>query len=238
MQTDQINHSLSGSTHEGIAAPYDFEIMDVIKEAWQRTSGFKGAVLGAYAISFICLSVIGFAGLLFLDVIPDVNPFVVQELLSIIYDSLNFGITILSYPFFAGIMMMGIHRAVDAPVSYKMTFSYFSFTLRIILAVICMSVLIVLGFVLLVIPGIYLSIAYRFMVHLIIDKKMGVWDAMETSRKAVTQHWFKLFFTGVLIISIHVISAIPLGIGLIWTIPMHVAIQGILYRRIFGVESV
>jgi hypothetical protein len=35
---------------EGIAAPYDFTISEVFKDAWGRTSGFKGPVLVAVLI--------------------------------------------------------------------------------------------------------------------------------------------------------------------------------------------
>ena len=91
---------------------------------------------------------------------------------------------------------------------------------------------------LLIIPGIYLSIAYMFTLPLIIEKNMDFWQAMETSRKAVSQHWFKLFFIGALMMFICLISAIPLGLGLIWTLPMFVALHGALYRRIFGITAI
>ncbi|MCK5870057.1 hypothetical protein BMR05_08510 [Methylococcaceae bacterium HT4] len=234
MQTDQPINSQSGSMQKGIAAPYDFQIMDVIKEAWQRTSGLKGPVLGAGALIFTALIAISFAIILFFDLIPLVD----ESFLVLITGTLNFIISILSYPFIAGIVMMGLHRAINASVSYKMAFSYFSYTLPIIIASICMSIMIILGFFLLVLPGIYLSIAYMFTLPLIIDKNMDFWQAMETSRKAVTQHWFKFFFTGVLMMIIYLVSTIPLGLGLIWTIPMFVALQGVLYRRIFGVNPV
>ena len=234
MQTDQIINSQSGSIQNGIAAPYDFQIMEVIKEAWQRTSGLKGPVLGAGALIFTVLIMISFAILFFLDLIPLVD----EGFISLVTAAINFIISILSYPFIAGIIMMGLYRAIDAPVSYKMAFSYFNYTLPIIIACICMSIMIALGFLLLIIPGIYLSIAYMFTLPLIIDKNMDFWQAMETSRKAVTQHWFKFFFTGVLMMIIYLISTIPLGLGLIWTIPMFVALQGVLYRRIFGIDAV
>lgn len=234
MQTDLIDNTVSGSIQEGVAAPYDFQIMDVIKEAWQRTSGLKGSVIGAGALIFIALIVISFAIIFVLNIIPLID----EGGVALIAAALNFIITMLSYPFFAGILMMGLHRAVDAPVSYKMVFSYFSYTLPIIIASICMTIAIALGFMLLIIPGIYLSIAYMFALPLIIEKNMDFWQAMETSRKAVTQHWFKLFFTAMLMGIIYLISIIPLGLGLIWTIPMFIALQGVLYRRIFGIDSV
>jgi uncharacterized membrane protein len=71
-------------------------------------------------------------------------------------------------------------------------------------------------------------------IPLVIDRGLSPWQAMEASRKAITQHWFKVFgliFTlGLMIL----VSAIPLGIGLIWTLPLTVICMGILYRTIFG----
>ena len=33
------------------------------------------------------------------------------------------------------------------------------------------------------------------------------------------------------------ISTIPFGVGLIWTYPMMVAMMGVMYRDIFGVDA-
>ena len=41
----------------------------------------------------------------------------------------------------------------------------------------------------------------------------------------------------ILMMLIAAVSAIPLGIGLIWTYPMMINVIGILYRDIFGVEE-
>ena len=97
-----------------------------------------------------------------------------------------------------------------------------------------MMVLIVIGFFLLVIPGIYLSIAYSMAMLLVIDKKMSPWQALETSRKAVTKKWFSFFGLYLCIGLILVVSAIPLLIGWIWTIPLAIISTGMVYRNLFG----
>jgi uncharacterized membrane protein YciS (DUF1049 family) len=56
---------------------------------------------------------------------------------------------------------MGLYRSVDATVEFNMAFAYFSYSLPIIIATFFSSLLVVLGFMLLVLPGIYLSIAKR-----------------------------------------------------------------------------
>ena len=50
-----------------------------------------------------------------------------------------------------------------------------------------------LGFLCLILPGIYLWVAWIFTLPLIMDKRLDFWSAMELSRKMVTRHWWKLF---------------------------------------------
>jgi uncharacterized membrane protein len=45
----------------------------------------------------------------------------------------------------------------------------------------------------LVLPGLYLSVAWAFGVPLVADKRLEFWSAMELSRKVVTRVWFEMF---------------------------------------------
>ena len=98
-----------------------------------------------------------------------------------------------------------------------------------------MMLLIYLGMILLLIPGIYLAVAYLLAIPLVVERGLSPWQALEASRKAITQHWFKVFGLFLLLGLIVMVSAIPLGIGLVWSIPLMVVAMGVLYRTIFGV---
>ncbi|NOQ65497.1 MAG: hypothetical protein GQ582_13380 [Methyloprofundus sp.] len=209
--------------------PLSLDVTSSLNEAWERTSGFKLSVLIAGLLFFLILMTFGVASVLVLQLAP----FISQEIIAIFAIILNLTMTVASYPLLAGMMMMGVHRATEQTVSYKMLFAYLGFTLPVLIASICIAIFTSVGFLLLVVPGIYLSIAYLFTLPLIIDKKMDFWLAMETSRKTVTPHWFKVFFTVLAMSIIYLLSMIPLGLGLIWTIPMSIAMYGILYRKLF-----
>jgi hypothetical protein len=56
------------------------------------------------------------------------------------------------------------------------------------------------GFLLLILPGIYLGVAYQFTYLLVLDRKLGFWKAMEVSRRVVTTQWWSLF--GLLLLAI------------------------------------
>ena len=71
-----------------------------------------------------------------------------------------------------------------------------------------------------IVPIIYLAVSWSFSVPFIVLGRMKFWDAMETSRKIVSQHWFGFFalyfvigllaFVGVLalVIGVFVVSAL------------------------------
>jgi len=70
---------------------------------------------------------------------------------------------------------------------------------------------------------------------LILDQEMSAWEAMEASRKAIHKVWWKVAGTLFLMGLIYTVSALPLGIGLIWTVPMFIVLGGVIYRCLFDV---
>lgn len=231
---DLENNESSSNTALAIAGDYDFSIGEVITESWNKVNGLKGpfwlAAIILFGIVFIGgLALGGIANFVGLVNIANLG-FAVPILMQI-------AMMALMYPFIAGIVMLGIRRSVDLPLSYNEIFAYFAYVVPLLVAAILMTICMMLGFMLLIIPGIYLSVAYMFTVPLIVEKNLGAWEAMETSRKAVTRHWFKFFVTLIIMTVVFIVSAIPLGIGLIWTYPMFIAVMGVLYRETFGVEQ-
>jgi uncharacterized membrane protein len=89
----------------------------------------------------------------------------------------------------------------------------------------------------LILPGIYLTVGYAMTVPLIVDRKMSPWQAMEASRKAIHGEWWKIFGLFLVVGLIFMVSALPLGLGFIWTWPMFVVLGGLVYRALFGIEK-
>ena len=90
-----------------------------------------------------------------------------------------------------------------------------------------------IGFVLLILPGIYLAVGYAFVIPLVVDRGMPVWEAMELSRTTVHRQWFQtfglLFAAGALIL----LSALALGVGLVLTLPLCTAAIMFAYEDLF-----
>lgn len=226
------------SIEEALSRGYDFRIGELLSDAWQRVKGSKGLIIGAviiYAVAATIInSVLGAAlGLIGLQADPEnlAGMLAGQFLISILGAAVT-------YPLLAGMMMIGIRRAADQAFNFDLAFSGFKNPLPIIITGVLMLVMVYAGCLLLLLPGIYLMIAYALALPLVIERGLSPWQALETSRKAISQHWFKVLGLNLVLGLIVGLSAIPLGIGMIWTVPLWAIASGVLYRTIFGVLPV
>lgn len=213
---------------------YDFNIIELIKEGFRRIEGVKGIFLAAFGVYMVVAIIIHVVlSLFFPSSPPPADPNYLNQQI----------VTILSYPvlmpLIVGIIMLAINYSRGESLEFKSIFNYYHLTGKLALAGLLMYALTFLGILLLLLPGIYLSVAYVFTLPLIADKGMDVWEAMEYSRKTVTKKWFKVFGLLFLLGLIFGLGALALGIGLIWAVPlMFVTLYGLLYPLMFdGVDS-
>jgi len=105
--------------------------------------------------------------------------------------------------------------------------------LHLFLAAFVTTLLTWIGFFL-VLPGIYLLIAWAFTVPLVADKQIDFWSAMEMSRKIITKHWWKFFGFAIVSILLFFLGALAFGIGVFVTTPLIVASLMYAYEDIIG----
>lgn len=206
---------------------YDFSIIEMIKEGFARIEGVKLTFVLAFLI-YMAIAIVLNILLSLIFPSPVDNPNILNQQI----------VGILSYPvlipLMVGMMMLAIKHSRGENIHYRSMFDYYHMVGHLSLAGILIYILTLIGFLLLILPGIYLSIAYAFALPLIADKGLDVWEAMELSRKAVTKNWFKVFGLMFLLVLIFGLGALAFGIGLIWAIPlMFVTLYGLLYPLIF-----
>jgi len=212
---------------------YDFDIIEIIKKGFISIEGVKGTYVAAFAMYIIVAIILQVIwGIFFPSSPPPAEPNLLNQQI----------VTILSYPvlmpLMTGIIMLAINYSRGESIEFKSIFNYYHLAGKLALAGLMTYIMTVIGFVLLILPGIYLSIAYIFTLPLIADKGMDVWEAMELSRKSVTKHWFKVFGLFFLLSLIMGLGTLVFGIGLIWAVPlMFITLYGLLYPLIFdGIE--
>ena len=99
-------------------------------------------------------------------------------------------------------------------------------------AVVTQPVLAALGGLLAVV-GVYLAVGYAFVVPLIADKRLNIWRALETSRKAVNPNWFRFLGLQIARSLLLLASALTLGLALVLTLPLAFAVLMVAYTDLF-----
>ena len=236
----------TGSVDDAVAGRYDFEIGDVLREAWRLTNGFKLTFWVSYLILVLGL------GTLVMGLIFGLRPLggAGIAVAYVLYYALAFILSV-------GFCMLAVRRAAGLKVEIGTAFSYFDRWQAALIGGIVYMVVVGLGTMLLIIPGIYLGVACSMVFQLIGDRRMGPLQALETSRKALTHKWFKIFFTwvatgllagtpaGLVWVLVKtgsgagtiVLASLLLFIPMFWTMPWFAMVLGVLYRRIFGVAT-
>ena len=208
---------------EFMSTSTDWSIGEVLKTASEKQVGFKFN----YVIALIIYGAISTAITFVQEASVSTSGGGMASLVEIV-------ITLVLFPLGVGLGLLGIRRAAGKDTPVSTLWEPYGHALPLIVMFVLMAVLIVAGFFLLVLPGIYLSIAYSFAPYLIVEKNMGVWEALETSRKAITQYWWRYFGLMIVALVLIIIGAIPLLIGLIWVLPIVAIATGEVFAKTFG----
>lgn len=224
-----------GSIENGINGNYRFEISEVLSEAWQKTYGAKGTFWLAFLIYFAISIGISIVSQLALTAVVMTHQSEAVVITITIIEQLVMNLVLM--PVMMGIIILGMRRSVDAPIQAGSIMGYYSSMWRLFFTLLLVYLMVFVGLLLLVIPGIYLAVAYYMAMPLVVEKGLSPWAAMEISRKTVSKRWFTMFFFGIVMSLILIVSVIPLGIGLVWTLPMGMIAYGIIYRNMFGIRN-
>jgi hypothetical protein len=104
----------------------------------------------------------------------------------------------------------------------------------LVLAGLVVWVLTAVGFVCLILPGIYLAVAYLFTYVLILDHKLEFWPAMEVSRRVITANWFMMLLLVIVAGILSALGTLALIIGVVFTAPYFYAVFAAAYEQLIG----
>lgn len=234
MEIRQAESTHRGSLERGLAGDFELSLGSWLAEAWARVSGNKGNIWMAMAFYIGLAFLLGlFFGLLD-GSSPDSTEMQPPTVISVIGDIVS---AIVLLPMAVGLGFIGTATALGYRPNPKSVFGWYDQTLKIVLTSVLMNLLLVLGLLLFVLPGIYLAVSYQIAVPLAVDKKLGPWQALEASRKTIGHCWFKVFAFDLLAVLLILASIMLFGIPAIWIVPALVIAWGVLYRNLAGMEA-
>ncbi len=141
---------------------------------------------------------------------------------------------VLMAPLNAGFVLFTLKIAQGQNTTFSDFFRGFKYFKPVLLANLLITIFTVIGITFLVIPGIYLAVAYTFTIPLLVEKKIKFWEAMEASRKIITKKWFSMFFFILILGLLNLGGLLLMGFGLLLTVPLSGCAVIAAYEDIVG----
>ena len=219
---------------------YELDIGDCISRGWQLVKNNFWPVVGVNTLVMIVLIVVNqFFGLFTRSAM---NSMIVMHQISASAIAMIFLVSVISAPIYsvlsAGLFKYYLNLIRGENASVGDAFSGFGPSIgQLLLLGLVQFFLVMIGYLLCLIPGVYLAIAWYFAVPLVIDKRLGFWEAMELSRKMVNKHWFLVFAFLLVCGLVAVVGIIGCFIGILVTMPISFAALMYAYETIFNARK-
>ena len=207
---------------ETISHEKKFSKEQAIKFGWKRTKDN----LGFFIVYLIILFAIEFFFSFFTDLFNDAQIYS----LSVLFNIGSFIVSIVSSIF---AVKIGLRLYNNEKIgSYDFLAFNLSTFFKFLLAYILYTIMILIGVILLIVPGVYLAIKYQFFQFLIVDKNMDVIESFKESGRITNGSKWNLFVLALIFLVIVAIGALALLVGLFVAIPIIMVAWAYVYKKL------
>ena len=112
-------------------------------------------------------------------------------------------------------------------------FKHYRLIIPYVIGSVIYSVIVFVGFLMLVIPGIIWAIKFQYFSYLMVDRGMGPIDALKESAKITEGVRTNLFFLKLLLVVINIVGMLFFVVGLLVTIPLSIMAEAYVYRKLY-----
>jgi uncharacterized membrane protein len=137
-------------------------------------------------------------------------------------------------PLLAGMFIAVKRRMLHGRTDLMDLFAGFNLFIDAFLVGIITAIFTVVGLALCIFPALIVAAFYLFAYLFLVDRKLGFWEAMESSRRLVVQDLLGYILFVFLLLLFNLLGLILLGVGLLVTIPVSVAAIAVAYKETVG----
>jgi hypothetical protein len=183
-------------TEQILARQPEVQVGQCLGRSWRLVTANFGVLLGATGVAWLITFACQF--------IPLVGGIVTWLIQGVLY---------------GGVYLVFLNRIRGRPASVGEVFAGFSMGFaQLMLAGFLTKLLTVIGLACcLLLPGLYLWVAWIFSVPLVADQRLEFWSAMELSRKVVTRVWFEMFALLVVAFLPVILAYVFVQVCIFWT---------------------
>lgn len=208
-------------------------ITECISRAFDLTKRYFGIVFAAWVIYFAISMGVGFVQAFIEGMVgvatTNSNPFgtgsdpsmnnvspvqiAVQLFGNLISHAISIFLTL-------GLTRFGLNLLGGKPAEIGQIFGEGNIFLRGFLASLLYGLIVILGTIALIVPGIYFALKYSQYQAAIVDKNMGIWESFQHSAAITRNNMWALLGLGILCALINLAGLLALCLGLLFTVPL------------------
>lgn len=197
-----------------------FVISEAVQFGWDTTKSNIGFFIGLLIV----------AGLI--QYVPDIIAAIIEAdapTLSIIIRIASF---VLSVIIAMGLIKICLRFCDGEKGEVSDLFSCYPLFFDYLIGSILYGLIVVVGLILLIIPGIIWAIKFQFFDYLIVDEGLGPVDALEKSSEITRGVKWELFLLDILLVIINLLGFLCLVVGLFVSIPVTMVAMAFVYREL------
>lgn len=176
----------------------EFSIQESLNKGWEF---FKAQPLNSVAFAMLIFSIQGISTIYLEDY---------SLLISIV----------ISPPLTAGFFLVANRISRGVEVQFSSYFDGFSYWGILIVTSLISGILTFFGILALVLPGIYLAIAFMFAIPFALYSGTDFWTSLELSRKLITINWWKFLGFALVLLVFNILGLLFFIVGILITIPV------------------
>jgi uncharacterized membrane protein len=231
----------------GPSAP--FSPGDSVSFAWERVKADPGTILATVIVGFLAIGALQFAINLVTQLVVGIGVGVSSSAMSSHHAAASaalgpmfwvmtvFGqlVSVLVSSFFvAGISKFCIKVARGEPYSFNDLFGAAPVFLSVLAANLLLALVVSVGFLLLIVPGVIAALGLMLTVPLIVDRGLGPIEALQASWKLTDGHKGNLFVAAILWMALSVGGLCACFVGVLVVMPLVYIAQMYIYLKLSG----
>ncbi|MGF1686827.1 hypothetical protein L4C36_09025 [Photobacterium japonica] len=233
---------VGGSIEKALKGKSELQPVTVLQEAWRTTAknfvSFLPALVIVYTLHIALLQFVfnlqGGGQLSVGDMFFNESE-AVRTSAAMALNWASMWSSVVTAPLYAGIALMTLNFAVGLPSKVSHLMKGMSFSLVAIVTEVMTIVLLILASQIFPPLGLLLPMFFGMAIILICEKRLSPVKAIQYSFMATLRNFVPILAIYLAIVVMGIISLLPMGLGLIWTVPFYFNAKAIIYRNLFGV---
>jgi len=202
-------------------AKNSFSIGDAVKYGWRKATGN----ISFFVVLFLIFIVVNVAPAALGALFQHLNISILSFAAQLVGWALQLTMSL-------GLINVALRLHDNKKANYKNLFDHVHLVIPYFLTSIIYGLIVFVGFILLIVPGIVWSIKFRYFPYLMVDRNLGPIDALKESAKMTRGFKWKIFWFGVVIALINILGFLALIVGLFITVPLSMMAEAWVYRKL------